>query len=108
MNEHLEKAKAALAEAKASGLGPNEDRYVHLVEVARVQATVAQAEALETIAVALLRIERKLDPPLFAEQVTDWPDAGKPRLVLENRHQQADSAFAALRAHQHKERTGDG
>jgi hypothetical protein len=67
-NEHLEKAKAALT--KASEIAPDLDEvatrsYTRLLDVATVQAFVAQAEALERIAL-------QLEPS--KERPGDWED----------------------------------
>ena len=48
MSEHLEKARGALTQA--STLAREDPLYVDLLDVARVQAAVAQAAALERIA----------------------------------------------------------
>lgn len=55
MSEHLEKAKAALAEARDTD---DEDRVTitRLLDIALVQATVAQAESAARTAAALERI----------------------------------------------------
>ena len=51
MSEHLDKARAALVEAK--DLEPNTARYLYLMEIVRVQAALAQAAAMERIAEVL-------------------------------------------------------
>ena len=55
MSEHLEKAKAAIAEARVTD---DEDRVTitRLLDIALVQATVAQAESAARTAEALERI----------------------------------------------------
>jgi hypothetical protein len=47
MSEHLEKAQGALT--AASGLDHTDPKYIELLDIARVQAAVAQAVALEAI-----------------------------------------------------------
>jgi hypothetical protein len=54
MNEHLMKAKAALADAR--DLDILDPQYTELLICARVQAEVAQADALERIAAVLEQI----------------------------------------------------
>lgn len=53
-SEHLDKAKAALTEAR--DLHPDDVRYHDLLKIASIQASIAQAEALATMIPLLERI----------------------------------------------------